>query len=339
MLYTLFLLVSFTLAAALSLAVKKAAFRLNIVDYPSGGRKIHTTPTPLLGGVAIFLSFFLVLAAIYFWQPNFFKHLSVYQLLAMFIGAILIMIGGYLDDKHDLPAKKQIIWPFLAALAIVFGGVNLKEITNPFGGTLKLTPLTVNALVFAWLMGMMYTTKFLDGLDGLVAGLGSIGSLMIFFLSLTPKFFQADLALVALIFVGALLGFLLFNFYPAKIFLGEGGSLLVGFVLGVLAIVSGSKIATALLVMGIPAADVLLVAVNRLISGRSPFTGDSSHLHHRLLSLGLSARQTVIVLYLIAAVFGVSTLFLQSRQKFTVLLILFMLAVLSGWHLIQRSIK
>jgi len=168
-----------------------------------------------------------------------------------------------------------------------------------------------------------------------VVGAGAIGGLMIFFLSLTPKFYQPDLALVALILVGALLGFLVFNFPPARLFLGEGGSLLVGFLLGFLAVVSGSKIATALLVMGVPAADLLIVIGARLVSGKSPFVADTRHLHHRLLGLGLSPRQILLALYLLAAFFGVLTLFLQSREKFTALLILFSLALISGWRLLK----
>ncbi len=333
--YAFFLLAALGLSVVFSLMVKRIASRLKIFDSPDGARKIHPQPVPLLGGLAVFGSFFTVLMAARFLFPLFFDSLTDRQLLALIAGSFFLMVGGYLDDKYNLAPVQQIIWPILAAAAVLLGGVNLKEITNPFGGTIKLLPAAVGLLVFGWLMMMMYTTKFLDGLDGLTTGLGAIGGLMIFFLSLTPKFYQPDLALVALILVGALLGFLVFNFPPARLFLGEGGSLLVGFLLGFLAVVSGSKIATALLVMGVPAADLLIVIGARLVSGKSPFVADTRHLHHRLLGLGLSPRQILLALYLLAAFFGVLTLFLQSREKFTALLILFSLALISGWRLLK----
>ena len=229
------------------------------------------------------------------------------------------MIGGFLDDKYSLPAKKQIIFPLLAILVVILGGVEIEKITNPFGGYLNfqeifwLSPL----LILVWLLGMMYTTKLLDGVDGLVTGIGAIGSFIIFLFTLTTQYYQPDIALAALILTGAALGFLIFNFYPAKIFLGEGGSLFFGYALGVLAIISGGKIAIALLIMGIPILDVLWTIMRRLLAGKNPFKfADKKHLHHRLLNLGLSQRQTVFVFYFLASIFGISGLFLQSRGKF-----------------------
>lgn len=317
------------LSFLLTFLVKRAAERLKIVDEPRGKnvrRKIHTKAVPLLGGVAIFLSYFLIL---FLFSDNFLSgDLLFRHLLGFFIGALIIIIGGVLDDKYNLAPQKQIIFPLLAVIAVICGGVEITKITNPFGGFLNLQSLFFISplLIAVWLMGMMYTTKLLDGVDGLVSGVSAIGGFIIFLFTLTTRYNQPDIAFAALVFTAACLGFLAFNWNPAKIFLGEGGSLLLGYILGVLAIISGGKIAIALLVMGLPILDVAWTIIRRLLKGKNPFRfSDRQHLHHRLLSLGLSQKQTVLIFYLFALVFGVSGLFLQSRGKLWALMVLVIL--------------
>ena len=162
---------------------------------------------------------------------------------------------------------------------------------------------------------MIYTTKFLDGLDGLVSGIGTLGALILFIVSLFWDVPMSATSVLCLILAGALLGFLKYNFYPAKIFLGEAGSTFIGFMLGVLAIISGAKIATALLIMGIPVLDVIWVIIRRLISHKHFYAGDRKHFHFRLLDAGLSHRQAVLFLYALTLIFGSSSLFLQSQDK------------------------
>jgi UDP-GlcNAc:undecaprenyl-phosphate GlcNAc-1-phosphate transferase len=174
-------------------------------------------------------------------------------------------------------------------------------------------------LVFIWLLGMMYTTKILDGLDGLATGIVMIGGVMVFLLTQTKQFYQPDVGILALVFVGVCLGFLIFNFHPAKIFLGEGGSLFIGFILGILAIISGGKIATALLVMAIPVLDLIRVVYIRIRHHQGIFKGDRQHLHFRLRDAGFSEWRTVLFLYGVAFTFGLTTLFLPSKAKLVVL--------------------
>ena len=332
--YSLPFLISFILSLILSLVIKKIANRFSIVDKP-GARKIHKKATPLLGGVAVFLAFFITL---FFYSDRFLAgNLELSHLLGFFLGGLIIIIGGVLDDKYNLSPKIQIIFPLLAVVAVILGGVEIEKMTNPFGGMINLAdffPLGP-ILIMAWLLGMAYTTKLLDGVDGLVSGIGAIGSLIIFLFTTTTTFFQPDIALAALILAAASLGFLVLNFHPAKIFLGEGGSLFFGYALGVLSIISGSKIAIALLIMGIPILDVLWTIVRRLIKGQNPFRfADNKHLHHRLLSLGLSQKQTVLIFYFFAAIFGGSGLFLQSKGKFFALigLLALMVLIVSFFH-------
>lgn len=324
---------AFILALALSLVLtplaKKLATKWQIVDKPDFVRKIHKQPIPLLGGVVVFVVFFAVLFLNYSQLLS--GSLEIRHWLGFFVGALILIIGGTLDDKYNFSPKKQIIFPILAITAVLIGGVEITKISNPFGGYVSVAWLSP-IFIAIWLMGMMYTTKLLDGVDGLVSGVSTIGALVIFLFTLTTKYYQPDIAFASLVLAGAILGFLVYNWNPASIFLGEGGSLFLGFALGVLAIISGGKIAIALLVMGIPILDVAWTILRRLLSGKNPFkTADKKHLHHRLLALGLNQKQTVLVFYFLSAVFGLSGLFLQSQGKLlalaSILLLMFILVV------------
>ncbi|HNW09695.1 MAG TPA: MraY family glycosyltransferase [bacterium] len=321
---------SLTLALILVPIVKKLAWQLGIIDRAgTKERKIHSTDKPLLGGLAVFISFFVIIGFIYWNSWGNFSRISGGYLLAIFGGSILIMIGGILDDKFNLKPWQQIIWPLLATLVVLSAGIKIGYVTNPLGGPsnsiIYLIPTVGWLISFAWLMGMMYTTKFLDGLDGLAAGIGIIAALIIFILSLNWDVPLSGTGIMALALAGALAGFLFFNWQPAKIFLGEGGSIYIGFMLGVLSIISGSKIATTLLVVGLPALDVGWVFIQRLVRGESPFShADRKHLHYRLVDLGFSSQGAVLFLYLLSLTFGATAILAESFGK------LIALAVLSG---------
>ncbi|MFA4937585.1 MAG: MraY family glycosyltransferase, partial [Patescibacteria group bacterium] len=288
------------------------------------------------------------------------KDISWRQLTAITLASLLIMIGGYLDDRKRLSPIKQFIWPVLAVVVVIIGGIGVKFVSNPLGeGLLYLDSVKIQILwwqglpyyftlwadlfTFLWILGMMYTTKLLDGLDGLAPGIGLIGSLIIFGLTQTAMWHQPPIGLLAIILAGACLGFLIWNWHPAKIFLGEGGSLYIGFMLGVLAIVSGGKIATALLIMGIPILDVVWVIIRRLFWDKKKITqADRKHLHFRLLEVGLSHRQSVLFLYFLTAIFGVSSLFLRTQGKLLALFILGLVMILLASILVvmyKRKIK
>ncbi len=310
--------------------VRHIANKLNIVDQPNKKRKIHKQAIPLLGGIAIFFSFFFMVFLV---RENILaRGLDITHLTGFFIGALTVIIGGSLDDKLNLKPQQQIIFPFLASLAAVTAGVSIIKITNPFGASgdlLYFSSVAGSILTIVWLTGMMYTTKLLDGVDGLVSGLGVISGAIIFLFTMTTKYYQPDIGLIAFIFSAVCLGFLVFNFNPAKIFLGEGGSLLIGYVIAILAIISGGKIAIALLVMGIPIMDVAWTIIRRLAKKQNPFkTADGKHLHHCFLNMGLSQRQTALIYYLIAILFGSSALYLQSQGKLIALGILAIIMVL-----------
>ena len=263
-------------------------------------------------------------------------------ILAVFLGGFLIILGGSLDDKYHLKPWQQIIWPLLASALVLLADIKITYITNPLGGPanaiIYLTPLVGGVISFVWLMGLMYTTKLLDGLDGLVTGITAIAALMIFLLSLDWDVYLSATSIWSLSLLGASLGFLIFNWQPAKIFLGEGGSIFMGFMLGILSIISGSKIATTLLVIGIPALDVLLVTVSRLIKKQSPFShADKKHLHFRLLAAGFKHREAVLFLYLIAITFGLLAVWGNSLGKLISLIALLVLTLVIVLIIYKKS--
>lgn len=311
------LLAAFLLSSFAADGMIRAAKRLGIVDKP-GGRKIHAQPMPLLGGVGIYLALAACVGIALFVSPTLTSGLVTPALYAGFlVGGLVLVVGGALDDKFTLPPWLSILPPLLAALVAVAAGINVSKLTNPFGGIYLVPHWLSDLIVFAWLLIVMYTTKLLDGLDGLSTGIAAIGTTMILLLSLTVAYFQPDVALLSSIVLGALLGFLVWNFHPAKIFLGEGGSTLVGYALGILAVISGGKLATALLAVGIPLLDLAWTVLRRVSAGgwKNAFRGDRRHLHHRLFDLGWGQRRIVLSYYAVAAVFGLAALFLQSRAK------------------------
>lgn len=323
--------ISFAAAACVTPLVRLLAWRANVVDRPDGARKAHGRPVALLGGVALFAAIAIGVAVAVGsgWLPG--DHVKGKYLVGIVVAAFLLTFGGAWDDARNLRPWQQIVWPLAAALVIVASGVGITFVTNPFGGQLhlnaysytvlwvagipyKVTPLA-DAFTVLWLLGMTYTTKFLDGLDGLVSGVTVIGALVVAGVSMMKEVSQPDTAVLAVIVAAAFAGFLLFNGGPASIFLGEGGSTLAGFLLGTMAIISGGKIATTLLVLGLPLFDAAFVIVRRIVQKKSPASGDRSHLHFRLLDLGWSQRHVVMLYYFVAALFGTSTLILQGWEK------------------------
>lgn len=326
--FFIFFIATFVLSWLLTLFIKELALRYKILDYPDNERHTHKSPTPLLGGLAIFTA---LTVSLYAGRLAILSgKLEPRHWFGVLIGALILVIGGVTDDVKKISPVRQFIFPVLASLAVVIGGVGIEKITNPFGsGFLYLNGWIVATFSILWLLGMMYTTKLLDGVDGLVSSVGAVGGFVIFLFTMTTRWYQPDISFAALMLTAACLGFLILNWSPAKIFLGESGALLIGFVLGVLSIISGGKIAIALLIMGIPILDVAWTIIRRLLDGKNPFkSADRKHLHFRLLDAGLSSKTTVLVFIATSLIFGLSALFLQSRGKFLSLVVLGVLMIL-----------
>lgn len=350
---------SLIIAAFLTFIVRRVALKFHIVDDPSLNpeRKIHFHPTPLLGGFAIFgaVSAMMMIFG-YGFDALFNGYLLPKHVFGIIGGGLLIMTGGYYDDRFGEGFRKQILWALIASFVIVASGIGIESVSNPFGKPFDLSQFSFTlfqvrdipyrVILFSdvftviWLMGMMLTTKWLDGLDGLVSGITVIGSFFLFVLSMTKDVAQPETALLALMIGGASAGFFLWNFYPAKIFLGQGGSVLCGFLLGVLAIISGGKVATMLLIMGIPILDVLWVMGRRAIFEKRKITDpDRKHLHFRLLEAGLSQRQAVFFLFIVTMLFGLAGILFQRQEKFFALISLFVFMLILASILFVRYHK
>jgi UDP-GlcNAc:undecaprenyl-phosphate GlcNAc-1-phosphate transferase len=320
------------ITGGLTYSVKILAERLRIFDTP-GGRKIHTQSVPRLGGLAIVLAFLLTIIG-YVLAGNRLDFGSAKilifdsKLIGVLIGAVVLLVAGIIDDVAGLKPWIKLFWHVVAATIVVIFGLSISYIRLPAGLHIELTNWVLHYKLFGfsfsfvvwadlltvfWIVLMINTLNFLDGLDGLASGVAVIAAVSIFFLSLSLG--QPAAALLALIFAGSVFGFIPWNFNPAKIFMGDSGSMFLGYLLAILAVISGGKVATAFLVLGIPVLDVVWVAFRRLFSGHSPFQADKFHLHHRLLDVGLSQRQAVLTLYLICAIFGAVAIFSQTAAK------------------------
>jgi UDP-GlcNAc:undecaprenyl-phosphate GlcNAc-1-phosphate transferase len=337
MTFTGLALIAFAASLGLTYAVRGLALRWGIVDDPAGqSRKVHQKPVALLGGVAIYAALLLTITVAMLWGVLPAGSIVAKHLVGLLAGGIWLIIGGVLDDRYTLSPKQQIIWPILATLTVIATGMGIESISNPAGGQwflhqINLTVFTLGGVPYkitllsdlftvVWVLGTIYATKFFDGLDGLVPGMTIIGALTVFFVSLTPKIHQGETALLALIVAACFAGFLIFNFNPASIFLGESGSTLAGFLLAVLSIIAESKVVTTLVVLSIPILDLIWVVVRRVfIEKTSPTRGDKKHIHHRLLAAGFSHRQTVLILYAWAIACGVLAFLYQGQSQWFVL--------------------
>lgn len=320
--------------------VQKFAQHFGVVDDPGTApeRKRQQHPVALLGGWAIYLSVLIGIAASLLISHLLIdSFLSTRQLVGILLGGLIIVIGGSIDDKKGLRAMQQMLFPALAIFSVIIFGVGVDYITSPFGGVLILDSIKIQILqlggttyhltlwsdvfTFIWLLVLMYATKLLDGVDGLASGVGVIGSVLLFGLSLTSVVNQPGTAMLSIIIAGAFLGFWIFNKYPARIYLGEGGSILIGFFLGLLAIISGAKIATALLILALPILDVAWVILTRLGSGKRIWQADRSHLHFRLQDKGMRPQTVLYLFYALSLLFGVSALFANTWVKFILLIV------------------
>ncbi len=330
---------AFLLSLGLSPIMAGLAHRFGFVDIPDKERKLHAGSMPLLGGWAIIIGVSVPLLLILIFSDYLtIGDIDDEHIVAIVLGLLVLGVGGSLDDKWNLRARYSIFFPLIAALIAVTSGIGVAKITNPIGEVFVLSSTVSIIVTYLWLVTMTYTTKLLDGVDGLASGVSLVGALMIAMLALSKTYFQPDVALMSLIVAAAVLGFLLWNLPPARIFLGEGGSTSLGFLLGTLAVISGSKLATILLVVGLPALDVVIVLLRRLWHGRPLAQGDRTHLHHLLSDRGWPPLAITSLYMCLAAGFGFTTLILVPWQKVVALSALFILG-LCGIVLAGRSTR
>lgn len=335
--YLVVFIFSLVLSFGLSLIIRRLAQAWNIVDRPGEDRKIHTQATPLLGGWAPYLTSVAVIALLWLSGSVRDPKVDTGLLIGLALAGLVLTIGGYLDDRYRLPWYGSLGFPMSAAAIALVSGLQVQFITNPLGGIIRLDTLALVAttIAFLWLVAMMMTVKLLDGVDGLVGTIGTISALVIFAVSLRWDEPQSLTSYASLVLAGSLIGFLILNWHPAKLFLGESATF-IGFALGVLAILTGGKIATAMLVMGLPMLDVIWVIIRRWHGHRSIVLADSGHLHHRLLALGLRQEQVVLSMAAISTLFGATAVIASSYGKVMALFFLIILMLWFGWFIAKK---
>lgn len=305
------LFLAFTMALVISFVttpwIRKVAVKLNIMAEP-GGRRVHTSPMPLWGGIAVFAAFALTCLVV----P---KLCGValgprMAMMGVLVSGVLILTVGLVDDMRELSAGVQALAILCAAVVLMTFRVRIQFLSNPFG----IPPMivlggTLSVLVtIAWVFAVTKTVDFMDGLDGLAAGIGAIAAGILAIMAHYSA--QLHVSLMAAALSGACVGFLRFNFNPAKIFMGTGGSQFIGFALAAISIVGAFKVAAAIaialpiLVFGVPILDGVFVVLRRFLNRRPIHVADQSHLHHRLLQKGLSHKQVVLLIYLLCLILG-----------------------------------
>jgi UDP-GlcNAc:undecaprenyl-phosphate GlcNAc-1-phosphate transferase len=289
-----------------------------------------------IGGIAMILAFILALVL----DQNLFLS---WEIKGLFLALALILMVGFKDDIKELSWKIHLIFQILLVGLVFLWGIRIEYITNPFSlGIINFSGngglLISFLLVLIWILVLMNALNWLDGIDGLSGGTALISALTIFFLSLKPEVNQPPVAILAIALSGAILGFLLFNFYPAKILAGTSGTMFFGFTLAILAIFSGTKIATAILVLFLPLMDFIWVIGERIKEGKSIFKPDQKHLHFKLLELGWSPIKINAFFFSATAIFSLIALNTRILGK-SVTLLTAILLMLSFLVFIKKKIK
>ncbi len=325
--FVLVFLLSFLIAFLITPMMRKVALRLKVVDRPNH-RKIHRRVITRVGGLAIYLGFNIAIIVAFFVDRGVFSG-YIHQLLGLAIGGTIIVGVGLFDDIRGTNAKVKFFWQIVAAIVVICFGYVIRRVTNPFGGQIYLGFFLGNLMTIVWIVGITNALNLIDGLDGLAAGVGGIACITLFFVGLSQHNWLV--AYLALALAGSIVGFLKFNFIPAKVFMGDTGSMFLGFIFACITIVSSQKstAAVALIVpivaLGVPIFDTLFAILRRLIGGTYPFDGDQEHIHHKLLKTGLTHKRTVLALYVASLIFGISAyvmIFLNNRDIGIVLAIM-----------------
>lgn len=317
-------LVSVIVPALLKLAREK-----DLLLYPTEPRQVHANPIPKFGGIAMFIGFAGGIGLSFMLPVQRFP-IEIERILLLVCGAAIVATVMLYDDLIGIAPVPKLAWQLLAASVIILPrfrgdehGLVIEQFTNPFGGVVEVPLIIAIGLTYLWIVGMMNTLNFVDGLDGLAASITLIASGVLFI----HTFFRPEgnpqftISLLAVALGACVLGFLPFNWHPSKILMGDTGAMFLGFTLAVVAIIGGAKIATALLALWVPIVDVAWVIIYRILHGRSPLRADRGHLHHRLLDLGWSQQQIVILFAALSGLLGAASLIIPWPELKLILLV------------------
>ncbi len=335
------LILCFSLAFGISLLstplVKNIAYKMGAIDVPKDSRRVHKKPIPRLGGLAIYYGFLISIL--------FFVELEK-QMIGFIIGSLLIVAVGIIDDVKQLRASVKLVVQIIAAAIVAFSDIRIMAVSVPYlfsdVGILPLGSLSI-PITILWIVGVTNAVNLIDGLDGLAVGVSGIATFSLFFIAILAG--EPTVAIITAALAGACLGFLPYNFNPAKIFMGDTGSTFLGYSLSVICIqglFKGYAIISFIipfLILGLPIFDTASAILRRIKNKKPIMSPDRGHLHHRLMDMGLSQKQTVAILYIIATILGLSAVVVVERGAFVamvLILVVMMFVFFAGKHLVDH---
>lgn len=326
------ILIVFVFVALIIPLIKKLAIYVGAVDIP-GGRHIHTKEMPKLGGLGIFLGFLLGYMLFCKQTP---------QMISILIGGIIILLTGLFDDLKRLPASVQFVGQIAAAVVVVYyGGIVMQDI-SAYGIYLNFG-IFAKPLTILFIVAVMNCMNFIDGLDGLAGGIASIFFITISIIIYNVGIYNGLDASLTLIMAGATLGFLIHNFYPAKIFLGNSGSMFLGYMISVISLLGFKNVTITsfivpVLILAIPILDTLFAIIRRILKGESPTKGDKQHLHHQLLQRTSSQLKSVLIIYAINILFSIASIvYVLGNAKLGQVIYVFLLVIIL-WFVLTTDI-
>ena len=321
--------VALTLSFAATPAVKLLARRIGAIDVPGDARRLHKSPIPRLGGLAIFIGFLLSVVLMADIDR---------QVQGVLIGAVVVVIIGFIDDIVALSALVKFVVQILAALIAIYHGVVIEVFSNPFiFSPNEFMPLGFFSIpvTVVWIVAITNSVNLIDGLDGLAVGVSAISSIVMLVIALMVS--DPNVAVIMAALTGACLGFMPYNFNPAKIFMGDTGALLLGYVLATVSIIGLFKFyamvsfAVPFLVLALPLFDTSFAFLRRLLKGRNPMRADRGHFHHRLLDIGLSQKQAVAVLYAVSGFLGLAAVVITTSGEIRALILVIAVIVAAAF--------
>lgn len=316
------LAVAFLISFSATPTVIALAHKIKAIDIPKDERRVHKKPIPLIGGLAIFYGF--VISVLCFAVID-------RQVMGILLGSVIIVTVGVIDDMRDLSAKLKLLFQIIAAAIVIYFGVEIEYVANPFAKWFG--PQYINLglwsipITMIWIIGVTNAVNLIDGLDGLACGVSTIASVALLSMTLLSQNLNAAIITAAL--AGAGFGFLPYNFNPAKIFMGDTGSTFLGFVLacisiqGIMKMYALISIAVPVLILGLPIFDTLFAIMRRIAKKKPIMAPDRGHLHHRLLDMGFSQRQTVTILYTLTSILCLTAVVMSLKDAMRGLILVF----------------
>ncbi|PAV31309.1 undecaprenyl-phosphate alpha-N-acetylglucosaminyl 1-phosphate transferase [Virgibacillus profundi] len=322
-------LISFCATLFLMYPIKRLAVKMNVIDMPNY-RKVHKTPLPRLGGLGIYLG--TVIGLLYLRPTN-------EYFLEICIGAVIIIITGLLDDKFSIKPMLKLTGQIIPAALLIYSGLIIERITIPFFGVIELGYFSI-LITLLWIVGITNAINLIDGLDGLASGVSTIALTSIFIMAIMDE--RILVGYLCIVLIGSNLGFLFHNFHPAKVYMGDTGSLFLGYSIAVISILGLFKNITLfsfiipVIVLAVPIFDTLFAMVRRMLSGEKIMMPDKKHIHHQLLLAGFSHKTSVLIIYAFSILFGaLAILFSNASLNLTLIVSIIVLIMV---HIIAELV-